>query len=265
MEWGPEQGAPVAPSILLLHGLGSNARYWDRVAAHLKSRRLVALDLTPASRENAGMEDLISGIASAIDDLHLDRPVVAGHSWGAGVALEFAVRKSEMLSGLVFVDGPIHGVARIFSWEEAEAIMQPDFPRYATLAEAIANTRKDLREAWGDDLEPFVEHGLRHDGNELVSILTVPVRHRLLRDLYDSDPEQLWPQVSVPNAALIARKSDARISRSTDAGMIRVAEIAPEVRIVRFPTPHDIPLFDPSGVAREIELVAVQAAAVKAQ
>jgi pimeloyl-ACP methyl ester carboxylesterase len=257
--------APLEPALLLLHGLGSNAHYWDRVAARLKSRRLVALDLTPASPQNAGIDDLISFVASAIDDLQLDRPVVVGHSWGAGLALEFAVRKPELLSGLVFVDGPIHGVARIFSWEEAEAMMQPDFPRYATLAEAFAHARRDLKEAWGDDLEPFVEHGLRHDGNDLVSILTVPVRHRLLRDLYDSDPEQLWPRVGVPAVALIARKSDARISRSTDAGMLRVAEIAPAVGIVRFQTPHDIPLYDPSGVAREIEQVAIQAEAVKAQ
>ena len=36
-----------APAILLLHGLGSNARYWDRGATHVHGRRVVALALTP--------------------------------------------------------------------------------------------------------------------------------------------------------------------------------------------------------------------------
>lgn len=257
VEWSPS--APVAPAILLLHGLGSNARYWDRVAQRLESRRLVALDLTPADPEAAAMDRLLSGIAFAIQALHLYRPVVAGHSWGAGLALEFVARNLDLVSGLVFIDGPVGGVSRILSWEDVEALMQPPFPRYATLADAIADHKREHREAWGDDLRPFVEDGLRRDGDALVPTLTAPVRHRILRDLYDSDPEQLWPKVSVPAAALIARKSDARISRSTETGMERLREIAPAVRLQRFETPHDIPLYDPAGIAEEIQRVALSA------
>lgn len=264
VEWEPRDETPVAPAILLLHGLGSNARYWDRVAKHLPGRRVVALDLTPERAEDAGMDQLMGVIAAAIEQLHLDRPVVVGHSWGAGLALEFVARYPGLASGLVFVDGPIDGVARIFTWGEVEAFMQPPLPRYATLADAIAHSRHELGAAWGEDLEPFVEAGLRHDADELVPALTAPVRHRLLRDLYDSDPERLWPNVSVPAAALIAKKSDARISRSTETGMERVAKLAPAVKIERFQTPHDIPLYAPAEVAREIELIARQAEAVTA-
>lgn len=249
---------------MLLHGLGSNARYWDRVVTHLRGRRAVALDLTPEKAEDAGMDELMAALATATEELHLERPVVVGHSWGAGLALEFVARHPGLASGLVFVDGPIDGVARIFSWDEVEAFMQPPLPRYATLADAMARTRHELGQAWADDLEPFVEAGLRADGDELVPALTAPVRHRLLRDLYDSDPERLWPKVSVPAAALIAKKSDARISRSTESGMQRVAEIAPAVKIQRFQTPHDIPLYAPAEVAHEIELIARQAEAVTA-
>lgn len=210
------------------------------------------------------MDQLLAVIALAIQDLQLDRPVVAGHSWGAGLALEFVARHPELASGLVFVDGPIDGVARIFSWAEVEAFMQPPFPRYAAIEDAIAHKRSELKEAWGDDLEPFVASGLRRDGDVLVSTLTPPVRLQILRDLYDSDPERLWPQVKVPAAALIARKSDARISHSTDMGMQRVAEIAPSIKIQRFPTPHDIPLYAPTEVANEIEQIARQAEVVNA-
>lgn len=256
VEWIPEGSGSAAPAILLLHGLGSNARYWDRLAEHLPHRRLVALDLTPGRPERARMDQLLQDATRAIERLHLDRPVVAGHSWGAGLALELAARNGDMASGLVFVDGPIDGVARIFGWQEVEAFMQPPFRRYGTVDDAVAEKKAELGAAWGDDLRPFVESGLRRDGDALTSTLTAPVRHQILRDLFDSDPEQLWPALKIPATALIARKSDARISRSTDSGMVRVAEIAPSVRIVRFETPHDIPLYAPADVAQEIDRVA---------
>jgi pimeloyl-ACP methyl ester carboxylesterase len=240
----------------LLHGLSSNARYWDRVASHLRSRRLVALDLTPETPERAAMHELFQDIAFALERLELERPVVTGHSWGAGLALEFVAKHPDIVSGLVFIDGPIDGVSRIFSWEEVEAFMQPPFQRYAGIDEAAADSKRHLAGAWADDLLPFVEGGLRRDGDALVSTLRPEVRHRILRDLYDSDPQKLWASLTVPAAALIARKSDARISRSTDAGMERVAEIAPSVTVKRFQTPHDIPLYAPMEVAQEIERVA---------
>src|SRR5215472_15328037 len=137
--------------------------------------------------------------------------------------------------------------------------MQPPFPRYADLAAAAAEMKNQLKDAWGDDLRPFVEAGLRREGEWLVSRMTSPVRHQILRDLYGSDPEQLWPNLTIPAAALIARKSDARISRSTETGMLRIAEIAPSVKIKRFETPHDIPLYAPAEVAGEIEEIARQA------
>lgn len=259
VEWDAE-GSPTPPPILLLHGLSSNARYWDRVAGQIPDRRRVALDLTPADPADATMAELIADVAYAIRDLGLGSPVVVGHSWGAGLALEFVVAHPELASGFVFIDGPVHGVARIFTWDEVQASMQPPFRHYASTAEAVADSQAYLREAWGADLEPYVEAGLRVDGEGFIAKLTAPVRLRILRDLHDSDPEQLWPNVQVPASALIARKHDARIAAATDRGVARLAEIAPDVAIKRFATPHDIPLYAPAEVAREIELIAARAA-----
>src|SRR5260370_17574256 len=43
LEWAPP-GTPEPAALLLLHGLSSNARYWERVARRMTNRRLVALD-----------------------------------------------------------------------------------------------------------------------------------------------------------------------------------------------------------------------------
>ena len=156
----------------------------------------------------------------------------------------------------MFVDGPVQGVASALSWTEVEALMQPPLPRYASREEAIAASREDFRSAWADDLVPFADARLMVEGDAWVLTLTAPIRHALLRGLYESQPGDLWPRVRVPAVVLAARHSMARIARSTETGIARLREIAPSVEVKQFETPHDIPLYAPAEVASEIERVA---------
>ncbi len=271
LEWTPEPRVERAPPVLLLHGLSSNARYWERLARHLTDRRLVALDqrghgLT-GQRSNAAvlsvgyaMEQLLDDVAFAIAELGLGKPVVVGHSWGATVALELVGTRPELASGLVFIDGPVQSAANLFSWDEAQRIMQPPLPRFASFSEAVAESMHDFEGAWDDDLEAFVKARIIADGDSFILSLTGPVRLELLRGLYESQPDVLWPRVEVPAVALLAQRSAARISRSTQIGVERLATIAPSVGVRWFDTPHDIPLFMPTGVALEVERVASLAA-----
>lgn len=251
----------------MLHGLSSNARYWDRTAARLPHRRVVALDQrghgrtgsashTPALPHGFAMSELLMDAELVTAELGLGAPVVVGHSWGAGVALELVARHPRSSSGLVFVDGPIQGVANVLSWEEVEGLMQPPLPRYASLDEAIAESKADFRSAWDGDLAPFVDARVMRDGERWILTMTSPIRHELLRGLYDSRPEDLWPLVHVPAAVLVATHSMARISRSTEAGIARLRKVAPAIEVERFETPHDIPLYAPAAVAQEVERVA---------
>lgn len=271
IDWSPES-EPIGPPILFLHGLSSNARYWDRVARHITGRRLVALDQrghgltgrpprSPMLPDGYVMAALVEDAAFLVSQLGLERPVVAGHSWGATVALELVGTRPGLASGLVFIDGPVQSAANLFSWEEAQRIMQPPLPRFATFADAADASKTDFQGAWDDDLEEFVKARIVDDGGELVLTLTGPVRFELLRGLYESQPDMLWPAVDVPAAALLALRSFARISRSTDSGVNRLGVIAPEVEVKWFDTPHDIPLYMPVEVASEIERIARLAAA----
>lgn len=270
LDWAPE-AEPVAPPILFLHGLSSNAHYWDRVARHITGRRMVALDQrghgltgrpprSPELPEGYAMDALVEDAVFLISQLGLHAPVVAGHSWGATVALELVGTRPGVTSGLVFIDGPVQSAANLFSWEEAQRIMQPPLPRFATFADAVAASKSDFQGAWGDDLEAFVKTRIVEDGGDLVLTLTGPIRLELLRGLYESQPDVLWPAIDVPAAALLALRSFSRISRSTDGGVKRLEEVAPGVQVTWFDTPHDIPLYRPAEVAAEIEAIAVAAA-----
>ena len=94
LEWEPE-GDPQQPALFMLHGLSSNSRVWERLAALLPGRRMVALDQRshgPSDRpaEGYASSEVVDDAAHAIEELGLGRPLVLGHSWGASVALELA-------------------------------------------------------------------------------------------------------------------------------------------------------------------------------
>ena len=263
LEWRPDERGDAGP-ILLLHGLSSNAHYWDRLAQHFGDRRLVALDqrghgLTGrpphAPRVPAGfaMEQLIEDAALVIESLDLGRPVLAGHSWGATVALELAARRPRFISALAFIDGPIQSASNLFSWEEAQGFMQPPLPRYSTFAQAVDDSRRDFDGAWADDLEPFVMSRVMQEGSSFVLTLTSEVRLELLRGLYDSQVDQLWTELALPAIALLARAGPRPMTDWREKGVRELARRAPDVRVVWFDTPHDIPIFAPEAVATEIK------------
>lgn len=272
LEWKPD-GDPAGPAVLLLHGLSSNARYWERVARHLGGgRRLVALDQrghgltgrppqSPVLPDGYGMDALLDDVTTAVSELDLGRPVVVGHSWGATIALELVGTRPKLASGLVFIDGPVQSAANLFSWDDAQRIMQPPLPRYGSFAEAVADSRRDFEGAWGDDLEPFVTARIVRDRDGLILTLTAPARLELLRGLYESQPDMLWSQVTVPAVALLALQSFSRFSKSKEDGAARLAVIAPAVEVRWLDSPHDIPLFMPADVASEIERICILASA----
>ncbi len=271
LEWMPEASSSHQPPLLLLHGLSSNARYWERLARHLPERRLIALDqrghgLTgqppraPTFPDGFAMDELLKDVDFVVAELGLEKPVVVGHSWGATVALELVGTRQGSTGGLVFIDGPVQSAANLFSWEEAQTLMQPPLPRFASFDEAVSQSRRDFEGAWDQDLESFVKARIVPDGDGLVLTLTAPVRLELLRGLYEAQPDLLWPRVEVPAAALLARHGPARIATSRETGAARLAELAPNVEISWYESPHDIPLFMPAEVASAIEHVASLAA-----
>jgi pimeloyl-ACP methyl ester carboxylesterase len=271
LEWTPDTGSGRKPPLLLLHGLSSNARYWERVARHLPGRRLIAPDqrghgLTgqppgmPTFPDGYAMDELLKDVDYVIAELGLEKPVVVGHSWGATIGLEFVGTRLGIAGGLVFIDGPVQSAANLFSWEEAQKLMQPPLPRFTSFEEAVSQSKRDFEGAWDQDLESFVKARITPDGDRLILTLTAPVRLELLRGLYEAQPDVLWPRVEVPAAALLARHGPARIATSREIGAAMLAELAPNVEISWFDSPHDIPLFMPGEVAAAIEHIASLAA-----
>lgn len=120
--WG-SAGSPV----LLLHGFAESSVSWTPTAELLARHHLVdALDLPGwGYTSRTGRYDLatqVDVVCRFITAMHLDHPVLVGHSMGAAVAGEVARTHPGLVGGVVFADGdalPIpggHRQARPLGW-----------------------------------------------------------------------------------------------------------------------------------------------------
>ncbi|HEX6547157.1 MAG TPA: alpha/beta fold hydrolase [Candidatus Dormibacteraeota bacterium] len=249
--------------LLLLHGLSSNARYWERLSRRFPHRRLVALDQRSHGRSDRPpsgyeMAELTADAAAVVSELGMRRPAVAGHSWGATVALELAATEPAQVSGLAVIDGPVAPISERMTWEDAARLMQPPLPRYRSLAEAYATQKTYLGEAWADDLELFVEDMHLRDADAWVLTLTADVRLQILRELFSFQPQLLWPQVAAPAFVALAG-ADSGMRSWKEAGARAVAELAPEADIRWYDSDHDIPLIRADELAVDVERFCLRA------
>ncbi|WP_192250321.1 alpha/beta fold hydrolase [Mesorhizobium caraganae] len=100
-------GAPV----LLIHGVGMSAAIWQAQIALMQDRfDLVAIDMlghgnSPLPPENAALSDFADQALRLLDHLGFASVSIVGHSMGALVALEIALREPSRVSSVVCLNG----------------------------------------------------------------------------------------------------------------------------------------------------------------
>jgi pimeloyl-ACP methyl ester carboxylesterase len=196
----------TAPPFLLVHGLASNARMWDGVAARLVEAGSTALtvDLRGHGRSSkpAGPYDVptVAGdLATLIAHVGLDRPVVAGQSWGGNVAVELAGRHPDLVRGIVCVDGGWLELGREFAgWDACRSALAP--PRL--LGRRLEEVEEHVRSAHPDWPESGIRGVLanfevRPDGT-IAPWLTYERHIEVLRGLWDHHPSTRYASIGVP-------------------------------------------------------------------
>lgn len=98
------------PPLLLLHGLTDNGACWAMLARELAADYdLVMPDARGHGESSApetgySLEDRTADAIALIDALHLDRPVVIGHSMGGLTAAQLAAQAPERIRGAILED-----------------------------------------------------------------------------------------------------------------------------------------------------------------
>jgi len=97
-------------SIVFIHGSGDNAQIWHPQIEHFGAERAFAVDLPghgqrldTLAAEVSVLDYTIAVRAIITNELHLDHPVIAGHSLGGAVALMMGLEYGPELSGLILI------------------------------------------------------------------------------------------------------------------------------------------------------------------
>jgi pimeloyl-ACP methyl ester carboxylesterase len=244
---------------LLVHGLASNARLWDGVAAVLTElgHPVAAIDqrghgLSDKPDDGYDFVTVTDDLVRVIEALGWDRPVVAGQSWGGNVVLELARRHPELMAGVIGVDGgTIELAQRLPDWSLAETLLAP--PRLA--GTPLADLEQRLREMRPDWPESGIQGALacfelRDDGT-VAPWLTFERHMTIVRQLWEHHPSSFYAEVEVPVLLVPANERAADPDRLADkrAGIEAAAAALPVSKVVWFDGDHDLHAQHPEAVA----------------
>jgi pimeloyl-ACP methyl ester carboxylesterase len=265
---GPDEDDGDPPSLLLHHGLASTQRIWDLMVPRLRRRfRVVTYDarghgLSRKPSHGYGFDPVVADARAVIRATGLRRPIVAGHSWGASVALELAARSPRSVRGVVLVDGGLTSPGDTMDWATAKVALAP--PRLAGMSvtefRARIPTFFDGPLPVTPEVETIVLSVMHVDRHGRIRPRLSRANHlRILHALWRWDPEEALHRVATPTLAVLARGSnDEDRSEREHRARERVAAADAPIRIASIAGIHDLPLQQPGALAGRIERFAEQ-------
>jgi len=193
-------------TVLLVHGLASNARLWDGVALRLAAAGHTAIAVDQRGHGLSSVPDggydtdtCADDLASLVATLGVERPIVAGQSWGGNVVLSLAARHPGAVGAVCCVDGGwLHLRPRFATFDAAWEVLEPprmDTWRWDDISARIHTAMAD----WPDDAASGALANLVRLPDGGVRARLDRAHHRsIVASLYDADPASWYPLIDVP-------------------------------------------------------------------
>ncbi|MBI3244281.1 MAG: alpha/beta hydrolase [Chloroflexi bacterium] len=259
--------AGAGQAVILVHGLASNAKIWDRVAPILAGRfRVLALDQRSHGQSEApasgdyGFDSICADLHGVIEVSGFSRPVIVGHSWGASVALEYAARWPDGVSGVALVDGGFLSLGKRMTWPEAEQRLAP--PRLAgtPLAEFRERVKTFSGELYSEELLDIILGNFEVMPDDTIRPHLAFENHmKIVRAMWEEDAERLYPRVHCPALFLPCLPPEPRDEQAANfmrfkrEGAVLAERLLPQARIEWLADSiHDVPLQRPALVAEKV-------------
>ncbi len=249
----PGPGRPF----LLVHGLSSNARLWDEVAAELSAagHGVHAVDLRSHGESDTPPSGYDTMTAAAdLAGIELDDAIVAGQSWGGNVAVAYAAQHPEMVAGLALVDGGwIDLPAEFADWAACEhALRPPDI-------DGLPAAQLDgfLRTAHPDWSESAIRATMANmrvwpDGT-LARRLTIPRHMQIVRSMWEQAPSKWYPAITAPVLLIPALPADPAAAARKRAQVSAAAGLLAHATIREYPgADHDLHAQHPKSLAVDL-------------
>ena len=233
------------PSLVLVHGFSDNGLCWAPVAHDLESEYDVIMPDMRGHGLSARVQlgetlDMAADVAELIRTLKLERPVVCGHSMGAGVTFQLGVRFPELASALVLED-PAFVLPQPFEVPPPNPPSENPVAKWArslpgkTLEELLVEYRKD-HPNWPEVLiRPMCESKKQLDPT---IIDTLSERMKFERSNWQTSIQ------NIPHPVLLFTANPELGALVTSEAAARVRELNPKVIIAHFPDVGHLIRFD---------------------
>jgi len=258
--------------LVLLHGLASQAHIWDLLAPQLSdSFHVIAIDQRGhglSDKPDSGYD--FATIANDLDAIlnvlnaSRDRVVLAGHSWGGNVAVQYAVDHPDRVSGLILIDGGFLQIGDRLDWPTVEKFLEPPDLIGTPVDEFRAGMKTWMGSAWSPEAEAITLQNfeIRADGT-IAPRLQKSNHMQVVRALWEHRPSELWAHVPCPVLMIPAMAPEPHDERTRNVlenkrRNVATAEknLARSQTIWMFDTMHDSPLQRPMELADAIKTFA---------
>src|SRR5207249_4934236 len=191
--------------------------------------------LSDAPDAGYDLDTAVADLLTLIDTLELDRPVLAGQSWGGNVVLELGWRRPDAVRGIACVDGGVIELSQAFPpWEDCLAALTPPALDHLTLAELETRIRKSVPHFTDRAVQAYL-HCFRTRPDGTIEARLQRSHHlSILRSLWEHRPSTRWATLKTPTLLLLADGGDAsRTSRKRSAEAVAL-EAGGAIRSVWF-------------------------------
>jgi pimeloyl-ACP methyl ester carboxylesterase len=201
--------------IVCIHGITANCRFWDCLASALAPHhRVIAMDLRGRGLSDKpptgySIEHHCKDILALMEDQHLERPVLMGHSLGAFISLVFAARNPQRVDQLILVDGggklSETQMAKVFS------AIKPSLDRLGHIFPSLEAYLMLMKQApylqpWNSYMETYFRYEVEEvEGGVRCRVPPKPIEEEA-RNLGKVDSREYYKKVKAPTLILRATK-----------------------------------------------------------
>jgi pimeloyl-ACP methyl ester carboxylesterase len=255
------------PPVVLTDGIGCDGFAWRYLAPRLAERHRVlhwhlrghGRSGPPGDPERLSIEDLALDLRRICDDWRVDRPVVAGHSMGVQVALEYCRQNPGDVSALILMCGTFGRITTTFHGTDLLDQVLPGLIRGAKMFPG------DARAVWGRVPAAIAFRvacaGRELDGDRIqeedfhrywehAALMNPDVFLRMLEHAGVHDAEGFLPNVDVPTLIVAAERDTFTPMELADA----MAHAIPgaEIEVIEEAS-HAAPVEQPDRIAERVE------------
>jgi N-formylmaleamate deformylase len=226
-------------ALVLVHGFSDNGLCWTPTARDLEAKYDVVMPDMRGHGRSARVQpdeevDMAADLAELIRALELKRPIVGGHSMGAGVTYEIGVRFPELASALVLEDPGWR-----LSWPDQPA--ENPIAKWAwtlpdkTMEELLAEYREE-HPSWSEEMVRLMCESKKQLDPTIADIMTERMRRN----------RSYWlttlPTIAQPMLLITGDSELGGIV--TPEAIAKVRELNPSVTIVTIPDVGHLIRFD---------------------